>query len=118
MAFSIGGLGSGIDTAALVQSLMQAERIPQTKITARQQVAQKQVASWTDLRTKMQAVQTAAEALRTPAKALGSVATSSDATALKATASDTALARPVQPSRSTSSRSRSSRRAPASARCR
>lgn len=91
MAFSIGGLGSGIDTAALVQSLMQAERIPQTKITARQQVAQKQVAAWTDLRTKMQAVQTAAEALRTPSKALGSVATSSDPTTLKATASPSSI---------------------------
>ena len=90
MAFSIGGLGSGIDTNALVQSLMQAERIPQTKITARQQIAQKQVAAWTELRTRMQGVQTAAELLRTPTKALGSVASSSDVAVLKASATESA----------------------------
>ncbi|MCW2606202.1 MAG: flagellar hook-associated protein [Frankiales bacterium] len=91
MGFSISGMGSGIDTAGLVSQLMQAERLPQTKITSRQQAAQKQVTSWNDLRTKMQALQTAAEALRTPAKALGSVATSSDKDALRATATADAV---------------------------
>ncbi|MCU1692933.1 MAG: flagellar hook-associated 2 domain protein [Frankiales bacterium] len=88
MGFSIAGLGSGIDTASLVTQLMQAERVPQTKITARQQAAQKQVASWNDLRTKMQALQTAAAALSTPAKALGSTTSTSDADVV------TAVARP------------------------
>ncbi len=91
MGFSVSGLGSGLDTAGLVSQLMQAERLPQTKITARQQAATKQVTSWNDLRTKMQAIQTAAEALRTPAKALGSLATSSDKDALRATATADAV---------------------------
>ncbi|MCW2776600.1 MAG: flagellar hook-associated protein [Frankiales bacterium] len=91
MGLSISGMGTGLDTAGIVSQLMQAERLPQTKITARQQAAQKQVTSWTDLRIKMQALQTAAEALRTPAKALGSVATSSDKDALTATATSDAV---------------------------
>lgn len=94
MAFSLSGLGSGLDTASLVQSLMQAERIPATKIQSRQQAALKQVTAWNDLRTKMQAVQTAAEALQTPPKALGSTATTSDDKSVKATA--TAGASPGQ----------------------
>lgn len=91
MGFSLSGLGSGLDTANLVSQLMQAERLPQTKITARQQAATKQVTSWNDLRSKMQSLQTAAEALRTPAKALGSVATSSDKDAVRATATSDAV---------------------------
>ncbi len=90
MGFSISGLGSGIDTAGLVSQLMQAERAPQAKVTARQQAAQKQVTAWNDLRSRMQAVQTAAEAVRATGSALGSVATSSDATALRGTATSSA----------------------------
>lgn len=86
MALSISGLSSGIDTAALVSSLMQAERIPQQKVKVQQQASLRAVASWNDLRTKMQAIQTAGEALQTPAKALGSTATSSDDKAVRATA--------------------------------
>ena len=86
MGFSIGGLSSGIDTASLVASLMQAERIPQQKLKTQQQASLKAVASWNDLRTKMQAIQAAGEALQTPAKALGSTATSSDDKAVRATA--------------------------------
>ena len=94
MSFSIGGLASGIDTAALVQSLMQAERIPQQKLQRQQQDALKAVTSWNDLRTRMQTIQTAAENLATPAKALGSVASTSDDKTVKATA--TAEAAPGQ----------------------
>ena len=88
MAMSVSGLGSGIDTAALVSSLMQAERVPQQKLTALQQAAQKQVNAWLELRTKTTALQSAAEALQTPAKALSHTATSSEPAVVTASAGE------------------------------
>lgn len=90
MSISFSGLGSGIDTASLVSQLMQAERIPETKITAAQQKAKQQVTAWTDLRTKMTSLLTAAQAVQTPAKALASSAASSDSDTVKATVTGTA----------------------------
>lgn len=78
MGLSIGGLGSGLDTASIVASLMQVERIPQDKVYAAQGVAQKRVTAWSELRTKTATLQGLAEALRTPDKAVASTATSSD----------------------------------------
>lgn len=90
MSISFSGLGSGIDTASLVSQLMQAERIPETKITAAQQKAKQQVTAWTDLRTKMTSLLTAAQAVQTPTKALASSAASSDTDTVKATVTGTA----------------------------
>lgn len=91
MGFSISGLGSGLDTAGLVTRLMQAERAPETRLQAQKQAALSTVSAWNALRAKMQTVQTAAEALRTPTLALSSSATSSDSTSLTATASASAV---------------------------
>ncbi len=86
MGFSLGGLGSGLDTTSLVAQLMQAERTPETKITARKNAAAAQVRAWTDLRTKMTALRTTAEALQTTGKALGARTLSSDKDVLSASA--------------------------------
>ncbi|GAC1322124.1 MAG: hypothetical protein NVSMB25_16880 [Thermoleophilaceae bacterium] len=65
--FGLGGLASGIDTTTIIAKLMQLERLPEQKLQlqlsregARQQALR-------DIQTQLQAVQSAEQALRSPA---------------------------------------------------
>lgn len=95
-SFSLSGLSSGLDTSAIVESLMQIERRPINLIQQNKAKAQLVLDRYRALNTKLAALQTAAKNLQ---GASGSFATSpfaaktvtsSDATKFKATADGTA----------------------------
>lgn len=85
------GIFSGINTAQLIDQLIQADSGP--KMLAQQRVLDLQVqqAAWLDLNSKVQALQTAAGAFRLNKVFQTNKATSSDQTVLSATASNTAV---------------------------
>lgn len=92
MSVSIGGLGSGIDSTALIQQLMQAEAAPQNQLkAARGQVTVKS-AAWTALSSLMKGLTEKADALKTPEKMQLTSASSSDATRVGITSTPTAAA--------------------------
>ena len=90
---NFGGIATGVDTNALVEQLLAVERLPQVRLKQRQEL----------LKTREDVLRDASSRLlnlKTAAKALGdallfakvSAVTSSDATAITATASGTAVA--------------------------
>lgn len=83
---SIGGLGSGLDTASIVSQLMAAERSNQGRYNTLRLAALSRQTAWGDLQTRLSTLRTAAEALNTPTKVAGSVASSSDPASITATA--------------------------------
>ncbi len=66
-AVSLPGLQSGLDTAALVQQLINAERGPIERLQARRSVYEDKKAAYATLRTRLETLRTAARAIRTPA---------------------------------------------------
>lgn len=91
MATSIGGLGSGLDTAALVQQLMAAEAAQQNQLkSARGQVTVRS-AAWTALGTLMRGLTEKADALKTPDKLLATTSSSSSPTSVGVTSTATAV---------------------------
>lgn len=85
---SIGGLGSGFDTAAMVDSLMQVERLPEQRWNVQRQLALTQQTAWQAIKSKLSLLQVATYGLDTATKASGSLATSSDTSFLTATATN------------------------------
>lgn len=83
---SIGGLGSGLDTESIVNQLMAAERSTQSRYNALRLSALSRQTAWADLAGRLSSLRTAADALSTPTKVAGSVASSSDSTSITATA--------------------------------
>jgi flagellar hook-associated protein 2 len=84
---SVDGLVSGLDTTSLINSLMQVEKQPQVLLQQQQTAAQKDVDTFTTLKGKLTAVDTAALALKdTPGWAV-TKATSSDESVAIATSS-------------------------------
>lgn len=63
-SISFSGLGSGLDTGAIVKSLMQIEREPVTRLEQRIEASKARVARLDDLRTRLEGVRTAAAGLR------------------------------------------------------
>lgn len=90
MVLSIGGMGSGIDSAAIVQQLMSAERAPQAKLQAAKSAAAIKSGAWTTLGNLMTALKDKATALKAPDALRLTAATSSDSTRVGVTASGTA----------------------------
>lgn len=86
MASIISGLGAGIDLQSLVSQLMTAERAPEQKMLALKSAAQSAQTAWTSLSGYLTSLRTAASALNTPTKVAASSATTSDSTAVTATA--------------------------------
>jgi flagellar hook-associated protein 2 len=78
MTFSVSGLVSNLDTSALIDQLMQIERQPQVNLQQTKTGLQKAVDVYRALNTRMQAVQTAAEALSSTTGWQAVKATSSD----------------------------------------
>ncbi len=74
---SFAGLATGLDTARIVDQLVDLRRIPVRRMQAQRQLFQNQIAALGTLKTKLEAFQTAAVALKSP----------NDFAALKATSS-------------------------------
>ncbi len=79
------GLASGLDTAAIVDRLMQLERRPLDRLSARQRAEEARKQALADVRSRLQALATAVAALRSPASwAEVQSVTSSDSTRVTA----------------------------------
>ena len=63
--FNIGGLASGLDTSAIISSLIEVERIPVQQLESRKSLFNARDAAWQDLNTKFSAIRTALDALKT-----------------------------------------------------
>lgn len=83
---SIGGLGSGLDTESIVNQLMAAERSNQSRYNTLRLSALSRQTAWADLAGRLASLRSAADALSTPTKVAGSVASSSDTASITATA--------------------------------
>lgn len=92
MGISITGLSSGLDTAQMVKDLMAIERIPYNNLTTKKTNLQSEQTIFRTINTKLNALETAANALRYNTDFNVYKATSSDATILKATVSTNAVA--------------------------
>lgn len=89
--FNIGGLASGLDTSAMVTSLIEVERIPVQQLLSRKSEMEATDSAWQNITTKLSSLRTALEAIETSddLDALVS-ATSSNETAMTATPSGAA----------------------------
>jgi len=85
MAFSLGGLASGIDTNALVDGLMGVARVPSDQLAARKVKVDAASTTISTFSTKLAALKTAALALTTNVGFASAVATSSDASVVATT---------------------------------
>jgi flagellar hook-associated protein 2 len=66
MAINLSGLATGLDTAALIDSLMGVERQPRTRIATQQSTEQANKSALQSVQTSLKALQTAAQALADP----------------------------------------------------
>jgi flagellar hook-associated protein 2 len=67
---SIGGIASGLDTATIIQQLMQLERQPMVAIQRREQQYQRAHDAWGQINSKLSSLRSATDTLRDP-RALG-----------------------------------------------
>nr|WP_314899474.1 flagellar filament capping protein FliD [uncultured Deefgea sp.] len=78
MALSSAGLGSGLDVAGIVSSLMAVERAPLGKLNTKEAGMQAKISALGTVKGSISAVQTAMQALQDISKFIGLKATSSD----------------------------------------
>ncbi|MGE5507513.1 MAG: flagellar filament capping protein FliD [Chitinophagales bacterium] len=90
--FRIGGLATGLDTNSMIDSLMKVERQPEDLMKRRQQIFTWRKDYWGEINTKLLAVKTSLGSLLDRTKLLTKKITSSDDSALTATAGATAAA--------------------------
>ncbi|WP_372788444.1 flagellar filament capping protein FliD [Paraconexibacter sp.] len=90
---SFSGMASGLDTDAIITSLMQVERAPRIRLELRQQVAQARQDALGEIKGKLTALQTAATGLRSAAT-WGEVQAVESSDSTKVTARQTAGAAP------------------------
>ncbi len=89
---SVTGLASGVDTGAIIASLMAVERRPLSVLQGRADLAAARVAGFEGIRTRLEGLRTAGDALRAPAVfAPRPIATSSDSARVSATAGSGAV---------------------------
>ena len=84
MTLTIGGLGSGLDTNSLINSLVSAQRQPITSLQTRQRAVDQASTTISSFSTRLAALATAARALDTTAEFNATTAASSDATSVTA----------------------------------
>ncbi|MEO6866569.1 MAG: flagellar filament capping protein FliD, partial [Gaiellales bacterium] len=103
MAFSVGGLASGLDTKSIIQQLMKIDARPKTQLEWKSQLWTARKGAWSDLNTKLQSLQNQANILMrnetwdvaasgTPAVPGTFTATSGDPSRLSATTTGTPAA--------------------------
>jgi flagellar hook-associated protein 2 len=90
--FSVSGLTSGIDYNTMIDQIMALERKPITRMQAQQAEYNKTISVYGDLSSKLAALKTAAEGLKTATSFYAMTAASSDATVFGATAGSSAAA--------------------------
>jgi len=90
--FSVSGLSSGIDYNTMIDQIMKLERQPITRMQSRQADYNKTISVYGDLSSKLAALKTAAEGLKTATGFYARTASSSDATVFSATAASSAAA--------------------------
>jgi flagellar hook-associated protein 2 len=71
--FQIGGLATGLDTNSIITKLLAVYTAPETQLQQQQAQNQQQQAAWTDIGTKMQALQTSIQTLQNASAAAGKV---------------------------------------------
>ena len=90
MSFSISGLASGIDTASMIEQLMQLERIPYTKLETKKENLSSNQSIFRNLNTKLNTLKTAAADLTYSSNFKQTSVKSSDESVLKTTNSTSA----------------------------
>ena len=90
--FSISGLASGIDTAQLIEQLMQLERAPVRRLESSRQQLQQKMDAWREVNRRLYNLQSRAAELRSRTLYGQFTAVSSDEKVLAATASSAASA--------------------------
>lgn len=89
-SISFGGLGNGLDFGQVVDQLVKVQRLPIDQLSQKKATAQSKLTDYALLGGKLQALQSAGDALRLPASFDRASTTVSDETALTASASSTA----------------------------
>jgi len=90
MAFSVGGLVTGLDTQKIIDAMVQAERVPIKHLQLREDGFKEQVTALQKLNTLVKAAQDAADSLKdTSAPLLGRTAAASSADAVSVSVTDT-----------------------------
>lgn len=87
---SVDGLVSGMDTTAVIQQLLQLERMPQVRLEQKQKAYEAKVAAYQSVNTKLLALQSAADAL-TKTDTWSAFKVSSSTTSVSGTATSSAL---------------------------
>ena len=93
MGLRLGGLGSGIDTEALIQAILTAERRPLVLVQDRVKQLETQRSLFTELSTKLTALRDAATAIDNRGVAISGPSLDEELLAFKATSSDENLVR-------------------------
>ncbi|HEU4402081.1 MAG TPA: flagellar filament capping protein FliD [Candidatus Polarisedimenticolia bacterium] len=83
--FTFGGLASGLDTRAIVDAILKAERRPMERLQARQALFQQRRAALDEMRSKLGGFEDALRSLSSERTFRGRTATVSDASILRAT---------------------------------
>ncbi|MBC7839853.1 MAG: flagellar filament capping protein FliD, partial [Nitrospiraceae bacterium] len=89
-SISFGGLGNGLDFGQVVDQLVKVQRLPIDQLSQKKATAQSKLTDYALLGGKLQALQSAGDALRLPTSFDRTSTTVSDETALTASASSTA----------------------------
>lgn len=89
-SISFGGLGNGLDFGQVVDQLVKVQRLPIDQLSQKKATAQSKLTDYALLGGKLQALQSAGDALRLPTAFDRTSTTVSDETALTASASSTA----------------------------
>ena len=89
-ALTVSGVSSGIDYENLIQQLLKVERIPLNRLESRKSGYERKSAAYTDLSSRLQALQSAADALRLPTRFGGKEASVSDEGVVTTSASSSA----------------------------
>jgi flagellar hook-associated protein 2 len=88
---NVSGVSSGIDYDSLIRQLLEVERIPINRIESRKSGLEQKNAAYTDLSTKLEALESAADALRLSTSFGGKETTVSDETIVTTNVSSSAI---------------------------
>ncbi len=90
--FNMGGLASGLDTDAIVSSIMDVEKLPINQLQSRRVDHQIEDKAWSTVNTRYSAIRSALDAIDTQSELNGFGLASSSSTAVAATVTGTEMA--------------------------
>ncbi len=91
MSFAVSGLSSGLDTNALVEGLMAAERATIRRLESSKTQENRQLSAWGDIKTRLSAVEAAVAKIQTGGGLSATTAQSSNESVLRVTSQSGAL---------------------------